>query len=447
MTNQCGAYTFNDERETFMQAALGSRFTIEPEQTVVLERGRIVAGTRRRELRVKAGLITTVVKPESAAVIEAEPDKPPRITVLNSEGPDGVVVQVGKSKFTVKQSGDELVVAEQGVPEEQIKPKDGIRRQFEPALLGSGNVRIFVAHVPIEDAIRKNIVFNCTYHFLENYLPVRKVTGREGLADKGPSRLGQVNPQPAPASIVKPVPSEVLPRMAPPAVTARQPAVPPATPLFLKPVAHRVSRPPSWMRASSDSALVESDPKHYHLSQGSTLAEVRDGLRMETRHGTVFAKPGSVVLVSADDKITRVLNLADKHGGSVDFVVGKHVVPLAPGTELNILPRSARDAEALVWSDGIARRDLRITPVDSNLQLIINQVSIVDAFAKNPLLAGLRASGSPADKSLARRIVRTAAVIALTSDRFKGPYAVPIRRAEAVSLAPRPEKEGRRRTY
>jgi hypothetical protein len=444
VTNPCQAFTFNDERETFMQAALGSRFAVGDKQTVVLEKGRIVAGTRKRELRVKCGLVTTTVKPESAAVIEAEPNKPARITVLNADGPEGVVVQVGESKFTIKQAGDELVVAEQGAPQQEIKPTDGIRRRFEPAPVTSGNVQIFMAHVPVEDAIHKNLILNCTSHFLENYLPVKSLTKRVGLAQSGPGQLGQSRPPQAPGNSAKicVAPSQ---RSAPPAPVAA--AMSTATPPTWRPVVHRVWNPPLWMRAGSDSVLAQSQSGDFHLSRGSVLVYTRERLRMETRHGTVLAKPGSVLLVTARDRITRVLNLADDGGVSIEIIVGRRAIPLPSGMELNIVPRSVKDPEAMVWSDGLARRNLQVLPVDDKLQLVLNDVSIVDAFSKKPLLDRLRASGSPADKSLRKRIVKTAAVIALASDRFKGPYAVPMRRAEALSQAPAAQEDVRDRTY
>lgn len=159
---------------------------------------------------------------------------------------------------------------------------------------------------------------------------------------------------------------------------------------------------------------------HYSLKRGQMLASLDRRITIDTPQGSLIADAGSVILVAASHRLTRVRNLTDDHAAAVRMYVGKAEAIVEPGKEYNVSLNSS-DLMSVVLADGLARRSI-MQAKHGSAHVVAADFSILHALLSQPLLTELRASQGTVSDRIMDKIMKTAASLSLVVDRYKGPY-------------------------
>jgi hypothetical protein len=178
--------------------------------------------------------------------------------------------------------------------------------------------------------------------------------------------------------------------------------------------------PPGCLLSTGAGLKVEAQGV-YRLERGNALIFADRDLRVNTRHASVLARSGSIILVTDHDDLTRVRDLFDRFGGDVKVLVGNKYIPLRPGKEVSIT-ECTQDPIPLLYSDNLARRLISVNDV-CNYKVVTNDFSIINLLAEHPLVKQWRCTQF--DKFAFAKILKTAAAINLVVDRARGPYYAP----------------------
>lgn len=174
---------------------------------------------------------------------------------------------------------------------------------------------------------------------------------------------------------------------------------------------------------SQATQMTKLGENHYSLSRGSMLMKVEAPLRIDTPHATVFAKPGSIIMLTTTGMLTRVADMVDTRKDGVIVKLDQYEHSLLPGKEVTISSLRHHPMNALL-SDDLARRRIKETEV-GGLKVIGADFSIMDALIKHPLLKAVRTSDRDIDRDMLKRIEKTAAIVSVLIDRQAGPYYEP----------------------
>jgi len=181
---------------------------------------------------------------------------------------------------------------------------------------------------------------------------------------------------------------------------------------------------PAGFKLASKTTVERVGIDHYKLERGNLLFQSQHSTRIDTQHGQIFVKSGAIVLMTAGRSIIRVRDMHDNHTQDVVFVVRGQTVNLSQGQEATITDTTG-EALPLVYEDGMSRRAINLTD-HAGLQIVTADFSILNAFMLQPLLQDLRRSKASNDVRMTNSIMKTAAAISLTIDRYKGPYYAPV---------------------
>lgn len=140
-------------------------------------------------------------------------------------------------------------------------------------------------------------------------------------------------------------------------------------------------------------------------------------------------------MVTFTQSVTYVRNLCDNHNHDVTALTNKYKVSLRPGQEAALVKGPSSSVWNLVYSDNVARRDLKVNSIDSNTHVAISDFSHLNLMTNDPILTSLRSSKEVGDSKSFKQIERMAAIIATVIDRTRAPYSVPFESYDHERLA------------
>jgi hypothetical protein len=450
-TNACTGFTFNDDPVSYLQAVEGTELYKAEKEGIVLVKGQMLASGGEKGLTVRTEMAAVFLKPQQVALIDTRKQEPTRITVLDSAGLDGVMIKVDNATYNVNTSEEVIVTKESrtGAAKPRATLKGGVEvvEDADPS-----HVMKVAVHMP--EYISKNPMIMCIVRHFENYaslksrLPQALVQQIEKYRAQFPDgkRLGHLAKENLSLSAAGGSPCSAchnkIKASAPLRLTgnesgtgASQAASVPAD--DLRNVAYTPSPAlPPEIRLLDGARLHTKDSNWYVLEDGTALLEATADLTtIDTGHGSVIARTGAVVLVTAEARLTRMWNLSDKSAGAVKASLGEWFVNVLPGSEASFVSGPGENAAELVMKDGLARRKVHVTALSQEDSLVRAQVSLVGALSKHPLLTMVRRSTRKTDRRLVTKLVKTAASLYMTTDRVGGPYYVPLAPTGARRIA------------
>ncbi len=433
---------FLDAPESYLQAIEGTEMYNAQKDGIYLVKGQMLATGGKEGLTVKTQTAAVILKPDAVAVIETHKAEPMRITVIDSAGPDGVVVKVGDSTYTVRTS-EEVTVARESTSSPPAKgPLTGgveVTQQAVP-------IHVMKVAVHLPEFIPKDPMIMCIIRHLGNYASIRSRIPK-ALADQiekyrsqlpNGRKLGsKVDSKPVltsagenPAGCLgchnQTRASNPIDRLKDAAASNEHKSTPAPVSEWQTVAYMPPSILPSGLRLLDGARLLQTASNWYALETGTALCEADELTRIDTSHGSVVARGGAAVMVCAEPTLTRILNLSDNRSGSVKAFLGKHAVHVPPGAEVAFVRGSRELAAELVMKDGLARRKVHVTDLSADEFLVRDQFSLVQALSKHPLLSMIRRSTRKSDQMLVEELVKTAAGLYMTTDRTGGPYYTPL---------------------
>ena len=177
------------------------------------------------------------------------------------------------------------------------------------------------------------------------------------------------------------------------------------------------------LHRSPDAKLFKIGPSAYRLESGSVIFHPLSPSTIEINHCKAIVRPRAAALISTDSAVSRVIDLFDSHFGCIKIQAGQVSRRLGPGGELAVMKAGSKEeAQELLLLDNLRRRKEKVDALPAGQFVIQDQVSIVDASLKEPMLGTMRRSTDVKDKTLSKKILKTAAALYLTES--SEPYTV-----------------------
>jgi hypothetical protein len=168
---------------------------------------------------------------------------------------------------------------------------------------------------------------------------------------------------------------------------------------------------------SEGSKLEETAVGVYRLDKGEVLAHGRKPLEISTAHGSIRVRPGDIVLISTDEKMTRVLACYESALRPFHVVSFDKDLLVREGHEVTLTTETAQDAaEHLLAETNLRRRRLKFVRASGGKLILESEVSLLDASLKDQILVKLAHSDLAAERALADHIAKAAGSMSMLND-------------------------------
>lgn len=158
---------------------------------------------------------------------------------------------------------------------------------------------------------------------------------------------------------------------------------------------------------------------HLTLNSGEVLVDATDDMTISTPRLHLKCKKKSLLLFKLGDKTERCLVVWDDGADAVQVQTLKRLVKLGPGSEVIVSDHEPRYSE-ISANDNVGRRQIRIFALGQGFYLTKTEFSLVHVFDGTPLLHDLKTSSDPQDKAWKERIMKTAAILGITTGKHGG---------------------------
>lgn len=425
----CSGYGIVEMPGTYVQGQTGTTFEVSEEKTILLRDGRMLLAAGKDGLRVQIGKKILELKEDTIGIVDAREDKPTRLTILDAKSNDAAVIKVNGEKLVALNAGQDALLADQALVEEELIAVDGVEREPVGGVIQKAGYRVQKASVDVQKVLQSEPLLTCCFG-------MRKASGKNSSLCSSIWAFKQLKdryPNASQESIVERENDKEAQRGQRPTSMrfddgTRPMWLTPSTPSgryqwradgdlqFVALMVPSVAPPPvaSEIRLQSGSKLDRLAADHYLMTAGTAIIQPIHSLRFDTPHASIFAKSGSTVVVSSDTEITRVLDIADTWAADVRVQVGKRILNLGPGREAVVLPAGHSDPLDLVSADQLGRRKMRIVPINDKHQVAMDEFSLVNALFSVPLLKDMRSSQVERDRKLYGTILKTAAAVTVS---------------------------------
>lgn len=358
--------TFERPPNTYVQGEKGSKLAVRKDKTVSIQSGQFLLGSRYAPVSFEAYGTNMRLPVGALALVSVKPNSQTRITLLDSGSSPGMTVKIANGTSVTMKPADDLVVASY-----TTLGAAGGGSAVHPVANATRRYKTTKTTADVHMLLTRNLLLNCHSIRLESAWPFERLDKQYGVGVAGKQ---------------------------PPAKTAS----------VLVPIAYSTTNPPnSWM--SPHGVMSKLGEGHYFLSSGTVLARGKEPLIVDTPQGSVAIKEDAVVIISIQNKMTRIFNLIDHHRKGVVATALSRTIELSPGREAVLMDANATQVKRVVLDDGIGHKDIQIVQVDANHGLITGEFSMGDLLTQHPLLQRLRKSQEKVDRDLVKTLMKTAA--------------------------------------
>ncbi len=358
---------------------------------VVLHKGRLTleSGSSPVTVNTQAGLVT--VSPNAAVALELNPGKSLHIMAL--AGGDSAVTVSGKSgKSLAMKPGQELIMAERALSEEEYIPVDGIER--------GEAISVGITAVGGGQTVKRD--FNLM-QFHQRQIMVaghlvqigRAMSARKKQMDE---HIGEA----ARKQVFRPVNQQDF--------TVVHGPTGDSGPLK--------SCPYGQLLGTSDAAWTDNGVTGLWLRRGELFLVPNTKVSVKTGIGMVEATSKSLVSVESSTNVMRVR--ACSGPGHVTLVLGDVRIPLLPGTEalVSTHPLSGKDFQP---QDGIARRAPVVQRSSGKYHYAIADFSLLSMLSHKGYMVSIRGATKSPQQPVREKMLKTAVALNMVF-RGRGPY-------------------------
>jgi hypothetical protein len=303
------------------------------------------------------------------------------------------------------QGPEEVIIADDGTPDEELIPIDGVERS--PV-----SVRVVVAGSAKKtvrtQSFNKDDMMACVHLIVCNsdiYSRFARKHSNERLGIAPPSTSPQIRST-KPLSTV-PTPFKAISFQSSSELTNRRVVA--------------VSTSDSIIKHLGEASISQSAPGMYALDSGEVLVSTSKPITITSHECWVKLKANSLALVTRKDKVFSVRNLTDFASSSVVVGIGpKFTSSLAMGQEI----LTGLDVNALRASmhDSVSRRNTRIADVAANCSVMSSELSLGTLVAANTLLNHIFHSQTMDDRSIMQRMLKGSVGLSMVTAKH-GPFS------------------------
>jgi hypothetical protein len=405
-SGRCQTYAFEGSDGSMIMGTGGT--AISPGQSpdgsrvILLKEGKIVVMAGSRDLVIQTDMGNVKVAKDGSSVIERAENGSVRVANLSGAETNVDVTREGKTESLKAAPGEELVVADAALSDEDLIPVDGVGREpIVGAIATVGNTKVKKNKFNI--AAMEDALLICDNGCFT--VAMRRKMVRSGEASN------------------KSAPNCPLPQ--------RTSSLPPSP---LQPVAFRsagsTAAIPDQIETltTGDAVVKHSGTAQVHIESSGVVkvdsGEVLIGAKGDTlvaaNNALLKLTSGTLSLITVADGLVRVRNLYEENGTSIQAFVGQKHLSIASGEEI-LLADSHGTLTKEMKRDHIGRRSIKSFEVTPTQTVSRSDVSLISLINNSQLLRAIVHSNRPSDKDVSNNVLKMAACLSLITAR-KGPY-------------------------
>jgi hypothetical protein len=421
VSSNCQPYMFDDD-DTMIFGRTGTIFAAHKDHRVKLQEGRLVLVTDRRPLTVETDRGEITVPEDSVSIIDESSSGVVRVLSLSGKDTKCSVGTGSQQTLISATSGQEVVVADASIGEEELIAVDGVERQPVGGTITVGKMQVRKQTFDRKRMWEIEPLFSCK--MTDQWDPVRRQVTKL-RQNMGGQQIGEKTEKTEPS----PLSQLNVPALPPGPATADNLAD------HLQPIAYRTptnSMPPvSTLRElSSKGAVVKFNSSSqvsmdaddlFTLSKGDLLVTTTKHTVIRCGKYHVAIDPGTIALISMSGNTMKVHDLWESKGSSMHVYAGPKLVSMTVGQELIVSGTESPIAQEM-RKDQIGRRRVHMYQLSKAEAAAQAEVSIVSLILCNHLLSEVFHSKQAADHSLSEKLIKMAACLTQATATH-GPYS------------------------
>ncbi len=393
----CQPIFLGGDEDTLLVGDKGTALSPQGNRNVVLEEGRVVAMIGKQAVTVDAGVAQVHIAGNSTSVVQATKSLV-RIQNLAGHETEITVERNGKTNTIHAAAGEEVVLADEALCEEELIAVDGVDRTPVDGTVSISGMRVVKNKFDPKMMVQKENLLLCSSgsFYVTRRIQQLKADTHSNKIKTPPARRALL--QSALPSVYKPI-------------AAVAPMLPPGRTQVIS-----VSNGSARVKHEAGAKLSFPGPNLILLESGEILVSAIQRTVVRGADTTVFIKPGTIVQVTLKDKVLQVKNLWDCLGASgVEQIVAGRKILLAPGQE-SITGPSKKHVMQSVSLDPVGRRSQMVTEVGEK-HVMRCEFSPQSLLTERQWLRGLMQSDGVHDRQIIARIMKMSAVLSTVTSR------------------------------
>ena len=396
----------------------------------VLHCGRLFADTGKEPLTFQTRTGAVIIPQQSAAVIDAQPGKPVRVTAVVSDLDEPVTLRggAGDTEPIALKPGQQAIVSDHDLSDEELIAVDGQGNKIVGGGIHLINKRTATVDLPEDTVGREIMVAGRAIRIggINRTLASRvaRHTSPPPAEAKGVQRFVQLASQmtakaQAAAQSAAQKAGQAAAQLTSQAASqvAVQPQSQGAEQLAAATAASR-AREPMHLLATDDSSFLREPNGDLVLGRGNFFLRLPGSLKLKTAHAEIEGLPGSMVSVDHGQGYARIKALSGP--GHVTVKVGGRPTALSVGEEMFVADHRPADAE-MVPQDGVGRRALRAYSAGDSATAVVSEFSMISFLKNSGQMLAVRRGTDQSNRQILASLLKTAAALHMTAGH-KGRY-------------------------
>ena len=444
----CQSFAFDSKDDTTIIGSGGTCFVPEASHTLLLKEGKIVTFTGKLRTVVETSQGNVDIPPESSALIEQKSPGMMRIANLGGSETDVSITRNGRTQVITQKPGEELVVADASLADEELIPIDGIEREPISAAITISGLKIQKRRFNVKSMMEREQMVSCNL----GCFPVtirRKIDRVKDAAGAGTTHKLHTGMLLTPNSLKSNKVIEADGSAVIPTIMLFTPDVPqtalvdeqswethsPADESTFKPISYmqpgspagafvglrKLSYPTATVRHSGKTQVLLERPGVVALKDGETLIDTQRPTAIKAGSHSIYIAGGTIALVGKTSNLLAIRNLCERMSRSIRLDFEGRSLKIAAGEEIIVGP-SGNTLVKTFKNDLFSRRRISRFDIGGGNSVVKSDISLVSLMQRHEVMSRLVHSSNPSDHALAEKVIKMAACIHMVTAK-KGAYA------------------------
>ncbi|MBX9878540.1 MAG: hypothetical protein K2Y22_08795 [Candidatus Obscuribacterales bacterium] len=392
---------------------------------VTMREGRLVMLTANKSLKVKTEIGDVAIPADSGGIVEQKPNGVFRLVSLSGQDAEVTLRRGDETSQILVRPGEELVVADSDMAEEELIPVDGVDRVAVAGTIKVSGLQVKKSQYDKKQMFEREQLIHCGMGstLMSNYK--RRVAKlKEEMTGESSKTISSAPPAPAGNNVmpmgVVPLNKKDKEKIGSADVYRKIGYEKSQSMEISAPGIRGVTTDYGTFKYVGSANLTFEQPGVVSLATGELLVASQKATVVRCGEHLVSVDPGAVALISNDNGFIRITNLYENSVNAVRACTAGKMISLNAGKQVMFGPTSEHVTRAL-GADPIARRRSMYFDLPGGKGASRCEISLVSLLQNTPVLTHLLKSTDLNDQALRERVIKMAACLAQTTSTH-GPY-------------------------
>ena len=444
-SNVCQPFIMQGD-DLALVADAGTEFAPTKNNSIVIKQGRMLAMAGKMGATIETAQGILSVPKESAVIIEQKTNGLVRVATISgspsslalnnainggsngSGGPNGGVS--ANKEVLVSGPGEEIVVGDSTLGEEELIPVDGVERSPIEGSINVAGLRVEKKSFSMKSMAERERTLRCNMSYLHQFNKKMDSIKKGMLGFAQPVGVTSPKAQKPSGNITGMVPSsskantgKTSPSKYSPVAYSTQPVTfTSAAYIGAGQLMHGFDTGATSIKHCGDARVKVDSKDHLTLTTGTALVIANKLTAIKAGKYEIVLQPNTIAVVTIKKEIVKVRNVYEAGSGSIRAYAGKAPVSIGIGNEVVL---GAGDVQPMhhLSGDSVGRRRIKTFELAGGHNVMSSEISIVSLMQQEPVLKNLVRSAKLSDKALSQKLIKTAACLSQVTSGH-GAYSI-----------------------